>query len=234
MRAVYGCERRDVMGLCARLSAVCVIMIGTVTTLQATQRFSRICPKCGYALTGLPEPCRCPECGHEVDAMHRSVEVWPSTGKPAWAQTIFLAGFCFLIAVGAVSSWRDGDYFITSLCAVAVVGFGAGTLSEARKLVLMTRHKTTAWLHFSPNGVGMTNGRSFSWYEWSEVDRVTLRNASWGREWMLSIEGGWEFLGARSVKLIVTLPRSKRLAARVRNTLRRHLSVAKALRRSGR
>lgn len=204
---------------------------------RSSPRMSRICPACEYDLTGLPEPCVCPECGKRIHSGFRSVRVWPASGRPNWILTttvgIAFAGFSlamFGAAAGALlGTIRQGGSILPMLvqicCGVSLaVAMGLASLSLALQQFHSLRRRmqgsTSAILHSSPIRVGLQSFDRDAWYQWSNVTRIDVRMHRHG--WALRIRGRPWWFGLRRSLIRVVLPSSRRTTAHVRNTLRRH------------
>jgi hypothetical protein len=190
---------------------------------RSSPRMSRICPQCEYDLTGLPEPCVCPECGRAIEAGLRAVPVWSESGKPSWIAILILSLFGFPTVIGAGHALLSQTLDVRGAF-LGCLGllFAIAALIEVRKSLWSAQGKTSALLHTSPRGVAMSERGSVRWYDWAEVKRLRYERSLLGVDWILTIEGfnPW-YLGTR-VLLRATFRYSRRRAASVRNTLRCH------------
>lgn len=184
----------------------------------------RMCPSCEYDLSGLPEPCVCPECGREIEAGLYSLRVWEGIGGPSWL--LIVGGSCFsllLLGVSYFTMVRQGLqvlqlFWLAIAFALLWIVFG-----EVRRLRTKLVRTTTSTLHWSPLGVGIASHGSLRWVDWSRVQRIRHGRAFWRRDWIIQVEDGKYWFEPNRAVLGVALPCSRRTAARVRNTLRRHL-----------
>jgi hypothetical protein len=188
---------------------------------RSSPRLSRICPQCEYDLTGLPEPCVCPECGRAIEAGHFSIEVWPISGKPSWFVIVSLGFFGMIMLLNAIGEMQVRAVRTTDLIRAMIGGlllFAAAV--EARKMSARLRGRTSITFHCSPTGVGVVERKRLMWFDWRHVRAVRCSKLLLGNTWILSVKGN----ATMSASLFkVVLPPSRRTAAKVRNTLRRHL-----------
>ncbi len=76
------------------------------------------CPACGYALTGLGNTGRCPECGESYDNSIMVLFGWPhSRFRNPGATILYVVAICF-----AIFLWADAGIGLVALIAVLIEG----------------------------------------------------------------------------------------------------------------
>ena len=192
---------------------------------RTTVRMSRICPQCEYDLTGLPEPCVCPECGREIEAGLRSIGVWSTQGKPSWVVMISTA-FLGLMMISTSVSQLLTRQFEWPFVIILIMGpyFLYISLRHVRRYWLRLSGGTSALLMCSTRGIGFVEGRKAQWYEWRHVRFIRQGWSPIGQSRVLVIAMEDDAFGVSfmSPVLRVVIPHSRRTLAHVRNTLRRH------------
>jgi hypothetical protein len=185
-------------------------------------RLSRICPQCEYDLTGLPDKCNCPECGQEIDAGLRSIKVCLGVGLPTpLALGFWVGGAALLVLVVAPIGYFFGStWFAGCIAFFGLTGFGMEAVRAWRRLRDSVRSGYVGTLHSSPRRVSVRYMTFWS-TEWSEVAQIRFTH-SWFFQWKLVVEGHGKSAFRQRRLLTVFLPYSRRTAAHVRNTLRRH------------
>jgi hypothetical protein len=81
-----------------------------------------ICPGCGYNLSGLPSPPRCPECGAEYDATSFSIPVWRSFDMPSLAG-IGVSGVLSIFGLFMTFAWGRISLFYGVVALMFVSAF---------------------------------------------------------------------------------------------------------------
>lgn len=185
----------------------------------------RECPQCEYDLTGLPEPCVCPECGREIPIGLRSIRAWSgATGRPS-VLMLFLMLLMALIMISVIMSLvrRSGVGVMTVLLGVVTLIYLIGALRIVRSSFLKLQGTTNAMLHCAPSGFGCSDrSGKITWHSWDRVDRVRCARSIRRDEWVIQIERRAYWFEPDRVLLGVFISCPRRTAALVRNTLRRH------------
>jgi hypothetical protein len=192
---------------------------------------SRICPQCEYDLTGLPEPCVCPECGTEIASGSYCIKVWPEAGRPnpilSPILIVVLGLFGLFLFSGVVAAAMVGGLFSAEfICSGAFAG-GLGlvcaqyVVREILALRQLSRGTTTATLYCCRDYAKLEAFGSMEAAMWSKVTHIHARRSLLTKSWILVILGRRNIFYWRKRLIRAVLPYSRRTAAHVRNTLRR-------------
>ncbi|MBX3394693.1 MAG: hypothetical protein KF841_04955 [Phycisphaerae bacterium] len=130
-----------------------------------------VCPQCEYALTGLPPPHRCPECGFEYDERSRA---WYAPVRShyliEYIGPVVAVGLIGLglgpIFVNGIS--RPAHLIFVALLMLAVAGIVRG---GSRKLASRRRLSCVA---IAPRGLYIRSDIGEKWIPWQDVGRAVF------------------------------------------------------------
>jgi hypothetical protein len=181
----------------------------------------RLCPKCDYILTGLPEPCRCPECGEPEQPGVRWIPL--ANRWYAWLLVIVMvaSGAWMLIDAGmqiaAGGPWIDA---LRVLQGAMVAGFGIWYAVVIRR---RAEHGVRR-LRLDDRGVAILfAGTVRKSIAWTNVKELRVRRNG-PRLWRVTI---WPRNAVMiHDELAASLRGTPRQAARVRQEIRRRIAAA--------
>lgn len=162
------------------------------------------CPKCWYALTGLPKTHRCPECGFEYE---ETMRIWIAPASVPWRAIVELVGINILLGGGLI-------FFIAHVpqapIGAAFVGIAIVSFSSIGVLLFGRRE----YILIGNDGLFMKNVfRKYASWQWLEL-WVPSPNDDFAlipSDWSTCAAGGYGEAKSRSKERSVRRVRNERL-----------------------